>query len=115
METRDIKCIDPIKGIFRATVLDDDDRRNLLSQCYKLKQSDVYKSVYIHRDLTYNQRQELYRKREAARQPSQGVSGLGNAGGNTDLPNNTVIPPTQSASTGTPAPYPTPSELPLNG
>ena len=68
----ELKCVDQDKGIYRATVLNDDDRRTLLSQCYKLKQSDTYKHVFIHRDLTYKQRQELFQRRQAARQSSQG-------------------------------------------
>ena len=62
----DVVCIDPRKGLYRGKVTDNDDRRAIVSESRKLKQSDNFKSVFIHRDLTYKQRQALRARREAS-------------------------------------------------
>ena len=59
-------CINRERGIFRGKVPNIDDRKSLLAACYKLKHSDMYSSLYINRDLTYRQRQELRARRAAA-------------------------------------------------
>ena len=41
-------------------------RNNILLKAKQLKDSELYRNVYINRDLTYNQRDEL-RQRLAAR------------------------------------------------
>lgn len=62
-------------GLFRAKIPDPDQRNTLLSSVNRLKDSEEFKHVFIHRDLTYNQRQEL-RSRRAARQ-SGDAGGVG--------------------------------------
>ena len=69
-----LQCVHQEKGIYRADIPNDDDRRLLLNQTKRLKEHASYKSVYIHKDLTYTQRQELYRRREAARNTDNGAS-----------------------------------------
>ncbi len=45
-------CIDPRKGLFRAAIMDDDDRKSLLSAASKLKDNSNYKNIYLNRDLS---------------------------------------------------------------
>lgn len=59
-------CISREKGIFRGKVPNMEDRKCLLAASPNLKQSDRFPSLYIHRDLTYRQRQELRARRAAA-------------------------------------------------
>lgn len=63
---QDPVCINREKGIFRGKVLNMDDKKSLLAASPRLKQSGQFSSLYIHRDLTYRQRQELRARREAA-------------------------------------------------
>lgn len=64
---QDPVCISKEKGIFRGKVLNADDKKSLLGASSQLKGTDRFSSLYIHRDLTYRQRQELRARREAAK------------------------------------------------
>ena len=66
----DVVCINGDKGLFRAKIENAQVRRALLQEAHKLKQSQSFASVYLHRDLTYSQRQEL-RSRRSAQGPAQ--------------------------------------------
>ena len=50
-------------GMFRAKIYDDTVRSDILMNARKLKGMDGCKSVFIQRDLTFKQRQELFRRR----------------------------------------------------
>lgn len=63
----DMRCIDINKHIFRAKVVDDNSRRDILTKAKMLKDIPELSSIYIHRDLTYYQRQVLFERRAAAR------------------------------------------------
>ena len=63
----------PITGhrnYFRVRIPDDNNRKLLLDRAKQLK-GTVHQSVYLSRDLTYAQRTELYRRRQAQQQESQ--------------------------------------------
>lgn len=50
-------------GMFRAKIYDDNARSEILLNASKLKGMDGCERVFIQRDLTFKQRQELFRKR----------------------------------------------------
>ena len=62
----DITCINADRSIYRVKIADYSTRNNILLKAKELKDSELYKNVYINKDLTYNQREEL-RQRLAAR------------------------------------------------
>lgn len=70
-----VKVIDAGRGIFRGDVADPD-RRLLLSRVSRLKNSE-YRNVFVTRDLTYQQRQDLFRRRNnrVPGLPGNGVAG----------------------------------------
>ena len=49
--------------IYRAKISLDEDRLRLLSSTYKLKNSTEYRNIFIQKDLTFQQRNEVIRKR----------------------------------------------------
>ena len=51
---------------FRARIMDSDKRRELLLRSQDLRHSEDFSRVYVNRDLTFDQRQELMEKRRAA-------------------------------------------------
>lgn len=53
-------------GLFRAKIVNDDDRKALLDKAKSLKDT-ANEGVFITRDLTYAQRTELYNRRQARR------------------------------------------------
>ena len=57
-----VHIIDLSKKLFRGNLKDISLRRLVLDNANKLKESQ-YRNIYINRDLTYNQRQELHRRR----------------------------------------------------
>ena len=59
---------------FRARVTDADSRKELLLRCHQLRNSEEFSRVYINRDLTFQQRQDLRNKRSVARESSSGVA-----------------------------------------
>ena len=63
---QDPVCIDREKGIFRGKVTNMEDKKSLLAASRKLKQTARFSLIYVHRDLTYRQRQNLRARREAA-------------------------------------------------
>ena len=66
----DTKCVNVEKHIFRAKILDDKHRGELFSKAKILKDIPECSNLFIHRDLTYNQRQVLFERRAAARSAS---------------------------------------------
>ena len=82
MEAVNITGITKIKdGLFRGEIRDRHKRLQLLAEAKKLKNSPYYR-LYLQRDLTYKQRQELARKRVYLRsadapQQESSVSGAG--------------------------------------
>ena len=65
VELSDIVPIPNHTDLYRAKILDDEDRKLVLERAKSLKDTE-YKTVFIRRDLTYAQRQEL-RDRRAQR------------------------------------------------
>lgn len=61
-----IVCIDQDKKLYRAKVGSDEIKKKLLDNASSLAQSN-FRNVYVNRDLTYVQRQELKRRRESRR------------------------------------------------
>ena len=51
--------------MYRIKITDDDSRNQLLANAKNIRNLPDYDSVYISRDLTYKQRQDLYHKRQA--------------------------------------------------
>ena len=84
----DVFCIDSGRGIFRLKVLDREDRIAILSNAKNLKNIDQLRNVYISRDLTYSQRQELFKKRSEARSQAQSNSQLTGAEQSSSLNSN---------------------------
>ena len=83
---QDVCMVDREKKIFRAKVLDEQTRKHLLDESRKLGDHDAYRRVFINRDLTYQQRNDLFRRRQQRRQellrsPSGAVGGLPVASG----------------------------------
>ena len=64
VELSDIVIIPGHGGICRAKILNSSDKKLVLDQAKDLRNTE-YKHVYIRRDLTYAQRGELKRRREA--------------------------------------------------
>ena len=52
-------------GLFRAKIMNKEQRSLLLSRVKNLRNSEAYRSVYIQRDLTYRRRQEMMVRRSA--------------------------------------------------
>ena len=52
--------------LYRAQILDREQRLLLLRRAKGLKDSRLYKSVYLQRDLTFRQRQEMAQRRESS-------------------------------------------------
>ena len=59
----DIRKIGSSPPLYRARVLDDTKRRELFLRCHELRNSDEFRRVYIHKDLTLQQRRDLIAKR----------------------------------------------------
>ena len=52
-------------GLYRAVIVDADIRRALLLKAQELRNSEEFSRVYVNRDLTFQQRQELFDRRSA--------------------------------------------------
>ena len=63
----DVFCINSDKCIFRVTLEEKDARAAILSSAKNLKNNPLFSRIYISRDLTYMQRQELMLKRSIQR------------------------------------------------
>ena len=61
-------CINRERKMYRVKLQNKEAKISLLTNANKLKNSENFSRVYISRDLTYIQRQELSQKRAAARQ-----------------------------------------------
>ena len=66
----DVFCINREKKIFRVTLVSKDHKAELVSKAKSLKDHPEFSNVFISRDLTYKQRQELIEKREVSRSQS---------------------------------------------
>ena len=89
-------CINLEKGMYCCNIERDEDRKKYLRESHKLKGTRQYDKVYVHRDLTYNQRQELQLRR-ARNAPTDGAA--------TD----NTHPPADTSSAD-----PSPTQTPLN-
>ena len=89
-EFNDIYCINRDRKLYRITIMDREKKIALLSNAKDLKNNDQFKNIYISRDLTYSQRQELRSKRAEERDR---VQRGGNSSGAASLsyPNNLNI------------------------
>ena len=68
-------------NMYRARIADSDSRTALLARCHQLRPTEEFRNVYINRDLTYQQRQDLRAKRrgalsESAAQPGTGANNI---------------------------------------
>ena len=61
-----IVCINHQANLYRIKISDSDTRRNILMNAKNLKDDNNYKTVYLSRDLTFLQRQELRARRAAS-------------------------------------------------
>ena len=52
-------------GLYRAVIVDAEIRRALLLKAQELRNSEEFSRVYVNRDLTFQQRQELFNRRSA--------------------------------------------------
>ena len=75
---------------FRARITDPVGRNQLLLKCHELRRSEEFFRVYINKDLTYQQRQDLRRKRNQA-----------NAVGTPDANSDPVVVPNRSGAART--------------
>lgn len=60
----DVVCISRDKDMFRAKILSDDTRGKILSKAKDLPNYPDLRTVFIHRDLTFKQRRELWQRRQ---------------------------------------------------
>lgn len=60
-------------NIFRAKIIDREARLRLLNSAPKLKSSPEFRHIYIQRDLTFLQRQELFKRRFPGSAPESSV------------------------------------------
>lgn len=70
----DVICVNQDRGIFRGKIVDPQIRRSLLLEARRLKESTNFRSVYLHKDLTYKQREELRSRCAGLRRPVVGQS-----------------------------------------
>ena len=52
------------RGLFRVMIENSEGRRNLLENAKKLKNVNRFRNIYINRDLTYQQRQQLKERKK---------------------------------------------------
>ena len=74
IQLSDVVCIDGENGLFRAKIQNTETRQKLLDSAKNLKNSQNYSSVFISRDLTYNQRQSLIARRARPRETNNSSS-----------------------------------------
>ena len=72
IELCEVKKVGPT-NLFRATIRDLDMKRELILRSHELASSENFSTVYINKDLTYQQRQELLARRRALRRKGWGV------------------------------------------
>ena len=66
----EVYCINSQSGMYRVKVRDESVRRSILQNASKLKDSQNFKQIYISRDMTFIQRQELRAARATRRNPN---------------------------------------------
>ena len=71
-ELHDVTRIAGQNGMYRVKLLNVELRRDILQNAKKLNGIDGFQSIYIQRDLTYKQRQELFRRKDQLRASSGG-------------------------------------------
>ena len=64
---KDVFCISRERSIYRVTFQDKDDKVAIMPLAKNLKDNQDFSRIFINRDLTYLQRQELIRKRASYR------------------------------------------------
>jgi hypothetical protein len=75
-ELDDIVKVNGQSGMYRCKILNEEIRTEILLNAKKMKDIDRFKKVFIQRDLTYKQRQEMYKKRELFRSQAAGQSDI---------------------------------------
>ena len=94
----DVTCINRDKKLYRAKIIDDETRKNLLDNAKKLHNTQ-YSHIYVSRDLTYNQRKELWERcaqRTATRDGETGRYGHPYHPGSTDSTSSQVLQPSSA-------------------
>ena len=96
----ELSTVTPIQGhvdLYRAKILNEDHRKLVLENSRKLKSSQDYSHVFIRRDLTFKQREELKRRRAAAglQQPNNpgSPSSVQTVAGNSTIGHSNSTPP----------------------
>ena len=97
----DVVKIPSESDLYRAKVADDSVRKNILDRARQLKNSTRFGSVFIRRDLTFNQRAE-FRARRAAAEAASGTdrraAGMMPPTGAGEQPNNSRGAPADASS-----------------
>lgn len=68
----DVVKIQGESDLFRGKINDDEVRKSVLDKAKQLKNSEQFHTIFIRRDLTYNQRQLLKARQAVARDPVSG-------------------------------------------
>ena len=61
----DVALVNREKKVYRAKIVNPDERRLILDSSKKLKSISAFSNIYINRDLTFVQRQELFQRRSS--------------------------------------------------
>ena len=67
--------------LFRANIEDSEARLRVLAAAKNLRNTDEFRRVFVQRDLTYKQRQEVVSRRSGRGNPHSGAGVLSTAGG----------------------------------
>ena len=63
-------------SVWSGKVLDTPSRLKLLSETKRLRSSNVFKDIYIQRNLTYRQRRDLLARKARGNNPGSGINGI---------------------------------------
>ena len=91
----DIKTLDSSRSIYRCKIFNDKDRTDLLSKTRELRNNDNFKTIFINRDLTWNQRQKLFADRQRRSNPDDSHDGTANSNPQSTTP---ILPAHPSSS-----------------
>ena len=94
----DVTCIPNHSNIYRAKILNDDIRKQVLDKS-KFLRGTVYNDVFISRDLTYSQRAERFARRQARRSEANNVPQQPPASSSVPAPDHTTGEPVTANAT----------------
>ena len=67
VDIEELYCINRERGLFRVGIKDKSAKQDILQNAKKLKGHNRFGGIFVSRDLTFIQRQELRQRREASR------------------------------------------------